>query len=236
LVALLLSACTTTADVDIIDTSEPAGGPSIEDHALPNNARIAYQYFVNKGLTPIQSAGIVGNLMQESSVIPTAVEYGGGPGRGIAQWSVGGRWNSGATDSVSRFASTHGTSMTSLSTQLDFIWFELTNYSAYGLSSLKSATTLSSAVYAFQSKFEICGACAAGKRLTYAQQVLNAYGHTTPAPPHERRDVLLEHARPRQPENACVQSASNGEWYQCSGGAWVDRFSDPDPCNGEYPL
>src|SRR6476620_12660716 len=112
LVALVLSACTTTADVDIIDTSEPAGGPSIEDHALPNNAKVAFQYFVNKGLTATQSAGIVGNLMQESSVIPTAIEYGGGPGRGIAQWSTGGRWNSGGTDSVSHFASQHGTSMT----------------------------------------------------------------------------------------------------------------------------
>ena len=50
-VALLLSAC--TADVDIIQTDESAGGPSIEDHALPNNARIAYQYFVNKGLTRV---------------------------------------------------------------------------------------------------------------------------------------------------------------------------------------
>jgi hypothetical protein len=25
-------------------------------------------------------------------------------------------------------------------------------------------------------------------------------------------------------------------WYQCSDGFWVDRWSDPDPCNGEYPL
>jgi hypothetical protein len=237
LVALLLSACTTTADVDIIDTSEPAGGPSIEDHALPNNAKVAFQYFVNKGLTATQSAGIVGNLMQESSVIPTAVEYGGGPGRGIAQWSVGGRWNSGSTDSVSHFAAQHGTSMTSLTTQLDFIWFELQNYSAYGLSSLRSATTLSSAVYAFQSKFEICGACAAGKRLTYAQQVLAAYGNstTTPTPPADASCYSNTLGR-EMPENACVQSASDGEWYQCSAGSWVDRFSDPDPCNGEYPL
>lgn len=234
LVALLLSAC--TADVDIIQTDESAGGPSIEDHALPNNARIAFQYFVGKGLTPVQSAGIVGNLMQESSVIPTAIEYGGGPGRGIAQWSVGGRWNSGGTDSVSHYASQHGTSMTSLSTQLDFIWFELSNYSAYGMSSLRSASTLSSAVYAFQSKFEICGACAAGKRLTYAQQVLNAYGNSTPTPPPADATCYSATLGREMPENACVQAASDEEWYQCSGGVWMDRFSVPDPCNGEYPL
>jgi hypothetical protein len=232
--ALVLSAC--TADVDIIQTDESAGGPSIEDHALPNNARIAYQYFVAKGLTPVQSAGIVGNLMQESSVIPTAIEYGGGPGRGIAQWSVGGRWNSGGTDSVSHYASQHGVSMTSLSTQLDFIWFELQNYSAYGLSSLRNSTSLSSAVYAFQSKFEICGTCAAGKRLTYAQQVLNAYGNSTPTPPPADATCYSATLGRDMPENACVQAASDEEWYQCSGGVWIDRFSDPDPCNGEYPL
>jgi lysozyme len=38
------------------------------------------------------------------------------------------------------------------------------------------------------------------------------------------------------PANACVQSASNGEWYQCDDGAWTDRWTDPTACNGVYPL
>jgi hypothetical protein len=33
-----------------------------------------------------------------------------------------------------------------------------------------------------------------------------------------------------------VQSVFDDDWYQCSNGSWVDRYSDPDPCNGEYPL
>jgi hypothetical protein len=37
-------------------------------------------------------------------------------------------------------------------------------------------------------------------------------------------------------ENACVQSSSNGDWYQCANGSWVDRWDDPTPCNGTYPL
>ena len=52
----------------------------------------ACNYFVGKGLTNFQSAGIVGNLDQESGVNPSSVQAGG-PGRGIAQWSVGGRWD-----------------------------------------------------------------------------------------------------------------------------------------------
>src|SRR5882724_9083599 len=47
----------------------------------------AFNFFAAKGLTELQSAGVVGNLIQESSMNPGAVEFGGGPGRGIAQWS-----------------------------------------------------------------------------------------------------------------------------------------------------
>jgi hypothetical protein len=38
------------------------------------------------------------------------------------------------------------------------------------------------------------------------------------------------------PENTCVESVFDGLWYQCAQGQWVDRWSDPDACNGEYPL
>lgn len=34
----------------------------------------------------------MGNLDQESGMSPT-IKQPGGPGRGIAQWSVGGRWD-----------------------------------------------------------------------------------------------------------------------------------------------
>ena len=64
--------------------------------ALSSDDQAAYEFFVGKGLTDFQAAGIVGNLDQESGVDPTAVQYGGGPGRGIAQWSVGGRWDTDA--------------------------------------------------------------------------------------------------------------------------------------------
>ena len=38
------------------------------------------------------------------------------------------------------------------------------------------------------------------------------------------------------PNNACVESAANHEWYQCDNGAWADRWSDPNACDGVYPL
>src|SRR5215472_13538310 len=68
-------------------------GTTGEDLALSPNAQTAYEYFVGQGLTSFQAAGIVGNLEQESNIDPTIKQFGGGPGRGIAQWSAGGRWD-----------------------------------------------------------------------------------------------------------------------------------------------
>ena len=88
-----------------------------------NNAARAFNFFVDYGLTAEQSAGIVGNLVVESGreVDPTIHQGGGGPGRGIAQWEVGGRW-----DVLQQFAQTRGWVEKDLTTQLSFILFELT--------------------------------------------------------------------------------------------------------------
>lgn len=145
---------------------------------LNSNSRAVYDYFVGKGLTPVQAAGIVGNLMQESNCSPTAVQPGG-PGRGIAQWSVGGRWDRDAGDNAVAFASSRGASVWSLSLQLDFIWHELTTFSRYGLAQLRAATTVTAATVAFEARFEGCGTCVQTQRVNYANQALAAYGSST---------------------------------------------------------
>jgi hypothetical protein len=214
--------------------------PLRSEAALGNNPQTAFNYFVAKGLTQAQAAGIVGNLMQESSVMPTAVQPGG-PGRGIAQWSVGGRFNTGPK-SLTAFAASRGASKWALTTQLDFVWYELATVGGYGFTELRATTTVSGAVTVFQNKYEICGQCEQGKRLTYANEVLSKYGSSTSDPGGGdsgepagagcysgtlARDV---------PENTCVESMYDGLWYQCSSGHWIDRWSDPDPCVAEYPL
>ena len=205
------------------------GDTSMSEQALSNNEQTAFNFFVAKGLTKAQSAGIVGNLIQESSVVPTAVQYGGGPGRGIAQWSVGGRWDSG-TDSVTHYANARGLNRWALNTQLNFIWYELTNY-GYGYSSLKAATNVSDATIAFEVHYEICGACNQTGRINYAKQVLAAYGGTSGGAGCYSGTLGKE-----MPDNACVQSKFDNLWYQCSNGSWVDRWTDPDACNGVHPL
>lgn len=221
--------------------------PLTSEASLGNNARTAFNYFVAKGLTKIQAAGVVGNLMQESSVRPTAVEYGGGPGRGIAQWSVGGRFNTGSK-SLTAYANARGANRWALQTQLDFIWYELATVGGYGLADLRAATTINAAVTAFQNKYEICGTCAQTKRLEYARQALADFGGATTGGggtggggtggggTSTSTTCYSGTLERNVPENTCVESKFDGEWYQCSDGQWVDRYSDPEACVAEYPL
>ncbi len=155
-----------------------SGEPIAEvSEAVTENAndKIAFDFFLAKGLTPVQSAGIIGNLDQESSMDPTVSQYGGGPGRGIAQWSAGGRWDTTSNANVVWYAGKTGQSKYALKLQLEFIWWEFTNV-GYGFSDLKAATTVPSAVYAFQNKYEICGTCASSNRLAHAYQALSDFG------------------------------------------------------------
>jgi Phage tail lysozyme/Ig-like domain from next to BRCA1 gene len=143
--------------------------------ALNTNDEPAFDYFVGKGLTAFQAAGIVGNLDQESNVDPTAVQSGG-PGRGIAQWSTGGRWDTDTNDNAVWYAAKEGLSVWSLQLQLDFIWYELTTFSGYGLAALKATTNVTDATTTFETDFEGCGVCEQATRISYAQAVLAAYG------------------------------------------------------------
>jgi MYXO-CTERM domain-containing protein len=160
-----------------VGCSEPQSGSTehLESVSSPlfSNDQISFNYFVGKGLTPVQAAGIVGNLDQESNDDPTAVQAGG-PGRGVAQWSVGGRWDTDAGDNENAYVG--AANIWNLNSQLDFIWYELTTFPGYGLANLQSQTTVSGATIAFMTDFEICGACNSTQRVAYAQAVFNAYG------------------------------------------------------------
>ena len=167
LLATILAGCSSEAPDE--EEGETAS------HLVSSNDKAAFLFFVGKGLTKVQAAGVVGNLDQESSMNPKIKQIGGGPGRGIAQWSVNERW---VTEN--KFASQTGGDPWSLDTQLAFVWHELTTTSSYGLATLKKATTIDAAVRAFQDKYEICGKCAVGSRVKFAQNALNAFGSLSP--------------------------------------------------------
>jgi MYXO-CTERM domain-containing protein len=161
-VAIVLAGC---ADPGL---DEPVG--TAEEELFANDVKVC-NYFVAKGLRDFQAAGIVGNLDQESGDSPGAVQPGG-PGRGVAQWSVGGRWDTDANDNAKAYAAQHGQDVWSLGLQLDFVWYELASFPGYGLGKLKGTGNVADATVAFQTDFEGCGQCMQSQRIAYAQAVL----------------------------------------------------------------
>jgi len=157
-----------TVDGDValtlVATSAASSAPS-------SAARTAFHFFVTKGLAGAQAAGIVGNLIQESNVNPRSVQSGG-PGRGIAQWSAGARWNN-----LLAFARAHHEAPLALATQLKFVWHELTTVPSFGLGALRAARSVTAATGVFARSYEICGACDEPRRVALARQVLQAFGH-----------------------------------------------------------
>jgi hypothetical protein len=214
LVALMAAACSAPPDESVGTTGTAATAFA--------NDRPAYDYFLAKGLTSFQAAGIVGNLDQESGVDPTAVQAGG-PGRGIAQWSAGGRWDTDAGDNLVAYAATQGQPTSSLNVQLDFIWFELESFSSYGLAKLRATTNVHDATVAFETDFEGCGACDEAARVTYAEDVLKAYGGDVPP-----SDGGANHdAPPSADAPAHEAAASDGAVSASDGGSGPDALADP---------
>ncbi len=81
---------------------------------------------------------MVGNLDLEWGDTPRAVNWGG-PVVGVAQWSVGGRWDTSAGDNENAYVG--ASKIWDLTAQLDFIWYELTTFPGYGLTNLKQQTS-----------------------------------------------------------------------------------------------
>lgn len=157
-------------------TGSSGGGGTTSVSSGGNNVQIAYSFFVANGFSPTQSAGIVGNLMEESgpSLNPAITNSIGA--HGIAQW-LGGRltqeklWvtaQSGNPDSL-------GGQTGKPKGQLDFIIQELKTTFTSVRDKVKSANNLSDVVHEWNTQYEISGASDA-PRLAYAQQVLSKYG------------------------------------------------------------
>ena len=117
-----------------------------------SNARKAYEYFLQRGLTPNQSAGIVGNLAQESTLkLDSGIEEvtdRKDKGFGIAQWTFSRRGD------LDDFAKTQGTKSSDFNTQLDFIWHELNTTEKRALKKLKETNSTTDAAIAFNKSYE----------------------------------------------------------------------------------
>lgn len=124
-----------------------------------DNLEKILRYYVGKGLTLAQAAGIAGNYQQESGFEPLKIEGGAvvdysytpvdGEGYGIAQWTFDDRQGP-----LMELAKSTNRQYGDLSLQLDFSWQELNGTRAGALPTLKETTTPEDAAYVFHRDFE----------------------------------------------------------------------------------
>ena len=91
--------------------------------AAGNQAPLVWDILIGEGFSEEAAAGILGNLQQESNVDPTVLQAGG-PGTGLAQWSRGGRWDTGP-NSLLAFAGSRRLDPWSAVTQTRFMIYEM---------------------------------------------------------------------------------------------------------------
>ena len=149
-----------------------AGTSNIES----DNAKTAYDFFVSKGLEPFRAAAIIGNLQIESGLNPRIRQGGGGPGRGIAQWSVNERWVE-----LQKWA--NGQDIYNINIQLGFVWYEMTEVAPWKdtYPKIQAATNIDTATDVFMRVYERAGATSSiTARQSAAKAVLKIYGNGAP--------------------------------------------------------
>lgn len=158
-----------------------------------DNEQKVFNFFVGKGLTAIQAAGIMGNLFVESGYEPKKQQGGAivsskeaednpqGSAWGIAQWDPPGK--------VIRPAVIDGHAyeeIDSLEFQLNMIWLGMSGdpkgYYVVGstLPAVKAATTTTEAVLAFQEEYERPGIPHTEGRVSEADKIVAKYGGSNP--------------------------------------------------------
>lgn len=130
-------------------------GDSVYPADLDTRKQIAFEYLVSEGWTAAQAAGVVGNLVAESNLIPVAEGDIGlhSPtdiSIGIAQWYSGG----GRDKNLVEFARRKGKSWSDFRTQLEFVNHEL-KQKGYGGPALRNTTNPTTAALIVHRQYEI---------------------------------------------------------------------------------
>ena len=148
---------------------------------LNKNSRIIFDRLVAGGLTTTAAAGIVANLGVESNFNPSTEQLNGGPGRGLAQWEKGGRFDTDPINLVD-FAKSKGRSWDDLETQIDFILHEMSVHPEYisVRKELNAASSISEATKIFLNNYEKAGIPHLDRRLSIGTEIKEAGWLTKP--------------------------------------------------------
>jgi hypothetical protein len=126
------------------------------------SAREAVQFFISKGWTPAQAAGIVGNLQAESGPnLKTNAIGDGGRAYGIAQWHP---------DRQANFQRAYGKNIreAGFKEQLAFVQWELENTERKAAAMLRRTETPQQAAWAFDEYYERSSGAHRQKRINNA--------------------------------------------------------------------
>jgi hypothetical protein len=159
----------------LTNTSGAYSGASAQPIGEGEKAQVEemYQYLLEKGFTPAQAAGILGNLQVESGFDTGAYNPGEGA-IGLAQWLGGRRAN------LEAFAASQGRPVTDWKTQIDFMVHELEHSESSAMSKLKSTATAGDAAAVFDQYYERSSGEARGQRIANAQSIANSMANVTP--------------------------------------------------------
>lgn len=125
-------------------------------------------FFIERGLTPEQSAGITGNLYQESGFNPNAVGDRG-KAYGIAQWR----------DARLQTLKNRVQNWNTIDGQLKFLWYELNSTEKLALSKIKQTRTPQESAAVFAKYFERPATVNYDKREDLAQNIYLNYNQNT---------------------------------------------------------
>jgi cell wall-associated NlpC family hydrolase len=142
--------------------SNPSGNGSGNGGNGDSNAKKIWNFLLGKGVSKHGAAAVLGNLQQESSCNP------GKSGGGLAQWRDS-RW----TNYVS-YCNSQGTSTSSLSSAMGYLWQEMNSGLYISVSNLSNMSISQGTIY-FCNKFEIAGITAMDNRISNAQTFYNTF-------------------------------------------------------------
>ncbi|MEO5627567.1 MAG: phage tail tip lysozyme [Candidatus Saccharimonadales bacterium] len=153
---------------------------AVGDGSTEANAKTIFQYFVGKGLTDFQAAGILGNIENESGFNPRRVEGTATPsgdsdtpdsrGYGIVQFTPGTK--------IVPAAQAAGKLPSDIVFQLDFIWEQFQGPESAAFKAIQETTTLPAATVAFELKYERHAGGAQPKRIESAQKWFDKFQGT----------------------------------------------------------
>lgn len=154
----------------LLTTKKP--GAATGATGLSGREQESMQFFVDKGWTKEQAAGIVGNLVQESNLNPEAYNRKENA-QGIAQWRL---------DRIQRFEQMHGKSIrsASLREQLEYVNWELNNTEKAAGDQLRKTTTTAQAASVVDRLYERSAGTELDRRVNNANQLLTSFNKPPP--------------------------------------------------------